>query len=102
MGREIDTHQLALPVQALDGTPSFHLRNRRSGNLYSFGSTKERCCRLLLLALEELTNCGADTFIRVGTCGGMQEDVCGGDVVIATGAIRMEGTSRTLPCLISA
>ena len=46
------------------------------------------------IALEELTNCGADTFIRVGTCGGMQEDVCGGDVVIATGAIRMEGTSR--------
>lgn len=46
------------------------------------------------IALEELTNCGADTFIRVGTCGGMQEDVCGGDIVIATGAIRMEGTSR--------
>ncbi len=46
------------------------------------------------IALEELCNCGADTFIRVGTCGGMQTDVCGGDLVIATGAIRMEGTSR--------
>ena len=46
------------------------------------------------IALEELANCGADTFIRVGTCGGMQEEVCGGDIVIATGAIRMEGTSR--------
>ena len=46
------------------------------------------------IALEELCNCGADTFIRAGTCGGMQTEVCGGDLVIATGAIRMEGTSR--------
>ena len=46
------------------------------------------------IALEELTNCGADTFIRVGTCGGMQEEVLSGDLVIASGAIRMDGTSR--------
>jgi uridine phosphorylase len=46
------------------------------------------------IALEELSKSGAHTFIRVGTCGGMQKEVCGGDVVIATGAIRMEGTSR--------
>ena len=38
--------------------------------------------------------CGADTFIRVGTCGGMDLDVRGGDVVVATGSIRAEGTSR--------
>ena len=46
------------------------------------------------IAMEELANIGADTFIRVGTCGGMKVDVMGGDLVIATGAIRMEGTSR--------
>lgn len=46
------------------------------------------------IALGELVKCGANTFIRVGTCGGMQEDVIGGDVVIATGAVRMEGTTR--------
>jgi len=46
------------------------------------------------IAIDELSKCGTDTFIRVGTCGGMQEDVCGGDIVIANGAIRMEGTSR--------
>ncbi len=46
------------------------------------------------IAMEELVNCGADTFIRVGTCGGMQPEVKSGDLVIATGAIRMEGTSR--------
>lgn len=46
------------------------------------------------IAMEELVNIGADTFIRVGTCGGMNVDVMGGDLVIATGAIRMEGTSR--------
>ena len=46
------------------------------------------------IALEELTNCGADTFIRVGTCGGMQEEILSGDLVIASGAIRMDGASR--------
>ncbi len=46
------------------------------------------------IAIEELSKSGAHTFLRVGTCGGMQTDVCGGDVVIATGAIRMEGTSK--------
>ena len=46
------------------------------------------------IAIEELKKCGAHTFIRVGTCGGMQEQIVGGDVVIANGAIRMEGTSR--------
>ena len=46
------------------------------------------------IAIDELVKCGAHTFIRVGTCGGMQEDVMGGDIVIATGAVRMEGTSR--------
>ena len=46
------------------------------------------------IAMEELIRLGVDTFVRVGTCGGMNEKVCAGDVVIATGAIRMEGTSR--------
>ena len=46
------------------------------------------------IALEELVKCGADTFLRVGTCGGMQLDVMSGDIVIAQGAIRMEGTSK--------
>lgn len=46
------------------------------------------------IAIEELSKAGADTFLRVGTCGGMQKEVCGGDIVIASGAIRMEGTSR--------
>ena len=46
------------------------------------------------IAMEELVMSGADTFIRIGTCGGMQLNVKSGDVVIASGAIRMEGTSR--------
>ncbi len=46
------------------------------------------------IALEELVNVGAKTFIRTGTCGGMDINVKGGDIVIATGAIRMEGTSK--------
>ena len=46
------------------------------------------------IAMEELYRCGADTFLRIGTCGGMQTDVKSGDIVVATGAIRMEGTSK--------
>ena len=45
------------------------------------------------IAMEELHNIGADTFIRVGTCGGIDLDVQSGDVVVATGAIRFEHTS---------
>ena len=46
------------------------------------------------IAMEELTAIGADTFIRVGTCGGIDLNVQSGDIVVATGAIRFEGTSR--------
>lgn len=46
------------------------------------------------IAMEELVMCGADTFIRVGTSGGMDMDVKSGDLVIANGAVRMEGTSK--------
>ena len=45
------------------------------------------------IAMEELAAIGADTFIRVGTCGGIDLNVCSGDVVVATGAIRYEHTS---------
>ena len=45
------------------------------------------------IAMEELCAIGADTFVRVGTCGGIDLDVRSGDVVVATGAIRYEHTS---------
>ena len=44
------------------------------------------------IAVEELYQTGVHTFIRIGTCGGMADQVMGGNVVIATGAIRQEGT----------
>lgn len=45
------------------------------------------------IAMEELHKCGADTFIRTGTCGGIDLAVQSGDIVVATGAIRYEHTS---------
>lgn len=45
------------------------------------------------IAMQELVKCKADTFLRMGTCGGIELSVMGGDAVIATGAVRMEGTS---------
>ena len=47
-----------------------------------------------VIAMEELRAIGADTFIRVGTCGGIALQVQSDDVVIATGAVRHEGASR--------
>lgn len=46
------------------------------------------------IAMQELVDAGADTFIRLGTCGGMALNVEGGDLIVATGAVRMEGTSK--------
>ena len=46
------------------------------------------------ICVEELSRIGVDTFIRIGTCGGMAMNVNPGDLVIASAAIRMEGTSR--------
>jgi len=46
------------------------------------------------IAVEELFKTGVKNFIRIGTCGGMALPVIGGDLVIATAAIRMEGTTR--------
>lgn len=45
------------------------------------------------IAVEELIDSGADTFIRVGTSGGIDLSVVGGDLIIAEAAIRAEGTS---------
>jgi len=45
------------------------------------------------IAMEELHNIGAHTFIRTGTCGGIDLNVQSGDIVVATGAIRFEHTS---------
>ena len=44
------------------------------------------------IAVEELADLDVHTFLRVGTCGGLQPGVAVGDLVIATGAVRSEGT----------
>jgi uridine phosphorylase len=45
------------------------------------------------IALEELAHMGADTFVRVGSCGVFQEGQMPGDVIIASGTFRAGGTS---------
>ncbi len=50
-------------------------------------------CPSTAIAMEELIEVGADTFIRVGTSGAMQPNIHTGDVAVVTGAIRAEGTS---------
>ncbi len=55
-------------------------------------------CPSTAIAVEELLQCGADTFIRVGTAGGMQPGMATGELANVTAAIRDEGTtSHYLP-----
>lgn len=50
----------------------------------------------LAIAMDELSRIGADTFIRVGSTGALQKDMKLGDMVISTGAVRLDGASRDL------
>lgn len=50
-------------------------------------------CPSASIALEELANVGAQNFIRVGTCGALQPEIKPGDIIIATAAVRGDGTS---------
>lgn len=46
------------------------------------------------IAVEELNKLGAEYLIRVGTCGGIDPKIVPGTLIISTGAIRKEGTTR--------
>jgi uridine phosphorylase len=46
------------------------------------------------ICLEELAHMGADTFIRIGSCGALQDNIDCGDVIISTGTYRAGGTGR--------
>ena len=46
------------------------------------------------IATEELGHLGADTFIRVGSCGVLQSGFNPGDVIIASGTVRLGGTGN--------
>ena len=82
-------------------SPEFHCQNREY-TTWTGEINKEKVLVMstgmggpsTAIGVEELYKTGVRTFLRVGTCGGMATNVIGGDVVIATGAIRMEGTSR--------
>lgn len=52
-------------------------------------------CPTAAIALEELIKIGAETFIRVGTTGALQPHINMGDIVVATAAVRMDGTTKS-------
>jgi len=61
-------------------------------------------CPSAAIAVEELESVGVDTVIRVGTTGALQSDIEIGDMIVATGAAKDEGTSKryeseTLPAV---
>ena len=46
------------------------------------------------IAMEELHNIGVEAAIRIGSCGALQTDIAPGELLIAAGAVRDDGTSR--------
>ena len=52
-------------------------------------------CPTAAIVIEELTNIGADTLIRVGTTGSLQPSINVGEIIVATAAVRGDGTSRS-------
>ena len=80
---------------------SWHVKYNREFNIFSGtldGELVTVCSTGIggpstAIAVEELHHLGADTFIRCGTCGGIDLDVQSGDIVVASGAIRFEHTS---------
>ncbi|EMU8999482.1 uridine phosphorylase [Providencia rettgeri] len=46
------------------------------------------------IAVEELAQLGIRTFLRIGTTGAIQEDINVGDVLVTTGAVRLDGASQ--------
>ena len=80
----------------------YHVSTNREYNIWNgtlCGETVTVCSTGIggsstAIAVEELVASGVTTFIRVGTCGGISLDVRSGDVVIANGAVRQDGTSR--------
>lgn len=87
-------------AEQLDG--ACQIAQNREYNLYTscLGGVPVSVCSTGIggpsaaIAVEELIKCGADTFIRVGTSGGIKLDVTGGDLCIASAAVRAEGTSH--------
>ena len=79
----------------------YHLTTNREYNIwcgYLLGEKVTVCSTGIggpstAIAVEELAACGAHTMIRVGTCGGIALKVKAGDTVIASGAVRQDGTS---------
>lgn len=51
-------------------------------------------CPSAAIAIEELVKVGCSKFVRVGTCGAISKNLRAGDLVIFTGAVRNDGTSR--------
>ena len=51
-------------------------------------------CPSAAIVMEELVQLGVQRFLRVGTCGGLQQDLQLGDLIVAVSAIPADGTAR--------
>lgn len=79
--REVSTHR------------EYRIITGRMGNVEVSACSTGIGCPAAAIAVEELARVGGETFIRVGSCGAIQPGIECGDLIVATGAVRLEGTS---------
>lgn len=72
----------------------YHTITGTTNGVYITATSSGIGCPSLAIAVDELYRIGAETIIRVGSTGCLQPDMNIGDLVISTGAVRLEGTSK--------
>jgi uridine phosphorylase len=88
-----------IAAQCASATELAHNREYRVVNVEYEGTDLTVCSTGVgspsaAIALEELAAVGVDTVIRPGTTGALQSDIEIGDMVVATGAAKEEGTTK--------
>lgn len=73
----------------------FHVRSGRTGGLALAVASTGIGAPSTAILVEELVKVGAHTFLRVGNSGGLAPELALGDLVVTTGAVRDDGTSRS-------
>ncbi len=84
----ITENLLGVHPKIIDSIEVAHINNQKV--LCAFASTSPH----VAMVLEEFSSSNVQRAVRIGTCGGLQPDINVGDIVIASGAVRGEGTSH--------
>ena len=95
-----DNKRVSVLAKQLD-TNAYHLTSNREYTSYLANVANQKILIIstgmggpsAAIAVEELAMIGVRKFIRVGTCGAIQENINIGDIILTTASVRLDGTS---------